>query len=148
MRAALALAIAMVVAVTGCSESQSTRSIVVDGTIKVPAGTPSTGTVHVTIFHAWELEGELRHPRGEIVSFETNAGDYSYTLAYPLQRGEGLLVYAWLDSDADGVHCTPSSRDELAGLAEVTHFPADRVSVDVELSQACRGPDWFYPSSR
>lgn len=131
-------------ALSGCSDPHPTRAIELSGTIDAPADA-APGTVHVTVFHEWELQGELRHPRGEIVSFETKPGPFTYQLSYPEGRGEGLLVYAWIDSDGDGVHCTPSVRNELAGLAVAKEFPADEVVVDVRLTEPCRGPDWFYP---
>ncbi|MEZ5566678.1 MAG: hypothetical protein R3F24_14740 [Gammaproteobacteria bacterium] len=53
------------------------------------------------LLHAWELKGELRHPRGEIESFEAKVGPYTHTFAYPVGVGEGLLVYAWQDTDGD-----------------------------------------------
>lgn len=141
-----ALALLACGTLVGCAESPPpTRSIELVGTISPPPGATTYGTVHVTVFHAWELEGELRHPRGEIESFETQAGAYRHALAYPVGTGEGLLVYAWQDADGDGVHCTPSAREELAGLAVVKDFPADRAVADVDLTQPCRGPDWFYP---
>lgn len=130
----------------GCAErAEPTRSIELTVNVTAPPDMAATGTVHVAALHAWELQGDLRHPRGEIQSFEAKVGSTTHTLSYPTERGEGLLVYAWLDSDGDGVHCTPTARTEPAGLVEVKDFPADRVVANVELTQPCRGADWFYP---
>lgn len=134
------------IAVTACSDApEATRRVEISGNITAPAGSPTNGKVHVTLFQAWELEGELRHPRGEIESFEATVGPYTHAFEYPVEHGQGLLVYAWQDSDGDGVHCTPTIRDEPAGLVEVQGFPADRVTANVELTQPCAGPDVFYP---
>ena len=40
---------------------------------------------------------------------------------------------------------TPSFRNEPAGLVEVKSFPADAVSVNLDLSTPCTGPEFFYP---
>lgn len=143
MRAVLAAVVAFA---ASCGDSpQPTRTVEISGTISAPPGASTQGTVHVMLLHAWKLSGDLRHPRDEIEAFETVVGPYTHTLAYPLGVGEGLLVYAWQDSDMDGAHCTPTLRVEPAGLVEVRGFPADRVTADVELTEPCAGPDWFYP---
>jgi len=64
---------------------------------------------------------------------------------YPVETGEGLLVYAWIDLDGDDVHCTPEIRTDRAGLTVVQDFPASDVTADVMLDVPCAGPEWFYP---
>jgi hypothetical protein len=143
----LATAFAMIaVLLSGCGESVPvTETVVVGGTITVPDGVSGDGKVRVSLYHAWALEGDLRHPVEFIESFETNVGPFSHSLEYPVELGQGLLVYAWLDTDGDGVLCTPADRDDLAGLTEVVEYPADSVTVEVQLLAPCAGPEWFYP---
>lgn len=130
-----------------CAEGETpTTPVSLSGEISVPDGVQSDGVkVTVNLYHAWALEGQLRHPVEFIESFETSVGQYSHSFDYPVEKGEGLLVYAWLDLDADGVHCTPTVRDDRAGLSVVQEFPAAEVTADVRLDVPCAGPDWFYP---
>jgi hypothetical protein len=129
-----------------CGEVEvRTMPVSISGTISVPAGAESGSKVYINVYHAWALEGDLRHPVEYIDGVEAAAGRFSVDVAYPLDNGEGLLVYAWLDSDADGVLCTPGDRNDLAGLVEVDSFPAAEVTVQIDLTVPCAGPDWFYP---
>ena len=140
------LCVGLLVGLAGCSAAPPpTSSVQLSGTIQGPPGASVDKKVYVSLYHAWALEGELRHPVQFIESFEARVGAYMHTFEYPDTLGDGLLVYAWLDTDGDGVSCTPSARTDIAGLTEAEGFPADSVVVDVELTQACAGPDWFYP---
>jgi hypothetical protein len=132
--------------VTGCSDPEiKTVPVTVNGTINVADGVSSDGAVHIVLYHAWALEGELRHPVEFIQEFEGAVGEFSVDVDYPVDKGEGLLVYAWIDFDGDGVLCTPTGRGDLSGLAIAEDFPGDDVTVDVWLVAPCAGPDWFYP---
>jgi hypothetical protein len=144
-RSACILAACLLLAACGGEPVVQTEPVTVSGTIGVPEGVASDGIVRINLYHAWALEGELRHPVEFIASFESGIGAYSIDVDYPVDKGEGLLVYAWLDTDGDGVLCTPSVRSDLAGLTEVENFPSGEVSVDVWLVAPCAGPDWFYP---
>ena len=129
----------------GAEPPAPTRAVEITGQIRVPAAATPAGKVYVNLYHAWSLQGELRHPLQLIESFETAPGAFTHRLAYPESGGEGLIVYAWVDLDGDTVLCTPTYRSDFAGLTEVAGFPADTVSVTVDLTEPCRGPDWFYP---
>lgn len=134
----------MLLLFAGCSDPlPPTFTVRLSGNIGAPAD--ASGKVFVSLYHAWALEGELRHPVQHIEDFEAEPGAYSHTFEYPESLGEGLLVYAWLDRDGDGVLCTPTVRGDIAGLTEVKAFPAEEAVVDVSLTQVCAGPDWFYP---
>jgi hypothetical protein len=147
--AATALA-ALATLAAGCGSEAPvpTRAIEVRGEIRLPPGAELRGKVYVNLYHAWALQGELRHPLQLIESFEAAPGAFSHRLLYPQDpagESEGLVVYAWADLDGDAVLCTPTVRGDVAGLAEVEGFPADAVNVTVDLTEPCRGPDWFYP---
>lgn len=137
----------VIIGTAGCgSEPPAPRRVVdLNMEIRLPPGVTSAGKVYVSLFHAWSLEGELRHPLQLIESFEAAPGAFSHHFEYPENDGEGLVAFAWADIDGDGVDCTMTSRVDLSGLSEVQGFPADRVSVNLELTEPCRGPDWFYP---
>jgi hypothetical protein len=138
------LAATLLIAGCGAPEVQTTP-VSVNGTIHVADGVSRNGVVHIALYHAWALEGVLRHPVEFIESFESGVGEFSVSVDYPVEKGDGLLVYAWIDLDGDGVLCTPTGRSDLAGLTEAEGFPAAEVTVDVWLVAPCAGPDWFYP---
>ena len=102
-------------------------------------------TVHLSVYHAWTGTGELRYPLEIVDRWETNLGSSNFSFDYPAELGEGLIVYAWADSDGDGANCTPTVRGDLADLVEVEAFPAEQVSVSLLLDAPCAGPDWFFP---
>lgn len=131
-------------ALAGCSEPEpNLRSMTVAGTVSAPEGV--SGPVEIWLYHEWSLEGELRHPMHEIESFPAELGAFEHSFEYPVDIGEGLVVYAWVDTDGDGVNCTPSVRNDLAGAAVAENADQERVEVDVTVSEPCRGPDFFYP---
>jgi hypothetical protein len=121
----------------------ATRSVLLKGQLTAAPGL--SGEVQVRVFQAWAGEGALRHPLESIASFKTALGDFEKTIDYPLDNGEGLIVYAWLDADGDGIHCTPTRRGDPAGLTEVTPFPAATVTVSIDMNRDCAGPEAFFP---
>ncbi|MDE0680541.1 MAG: hypothetical protein OXI11_10070 [Gammaproteobacteria bacterium] len=102
-------------------------------------------TVHLSVYHAWTGVGELRYPLEIVEGFETGLGASTFSFDYPAELGEGLVVYAWVDSDGDGANCTPAARGDMADLVEVEAFPSQQVSVSLFLDAPCAGPDWFFP---
>ena len=133
----------------GCSEKPAEiRSLKINGTVQMPVDAATSGELHVMAYHAWTGVGELRHPLLFMGEFSAPVGDFSGTIEYPAGAGEGLVVYAWLDSDGDGVLCTPQNDTELAGLSEVVEFPADEVSVELSLDANCKSANWFFPPAR
>lgn len=143
----VAAVLAVVSMVAGCGSEPPAPKYRVEltGEIRLPPEAGGGGKLYVSLFHAWSLQGDLRHPLQLIESFETAPGPFTHEFEYPENSGEGLVVFAWADLDGDGVDCTMTSRRDLSGLSEVKPFPADRVSVTVDLTEPCRGPDWFYP---
>ncbi len=131
----------------GCSEKPpEMRSLKISGTVQMPADAATSGELHVMAYHAWTGVGELRHPLLFMGEFTVPVGDFSGTIEYPVGTGEGMVIYAWADTDGDGVLCTPQNDTELAGLTEVTDFPADEVSVELSLDANCKSANWFFPS--
>ena len=114
-------------------------------TIDAPEEIDRAATVHLSVYHAWTGAGDLRYPLEIIRSLELPFGSFYFQLDYPAEAGYGLVVYAWVDADGDGINCTPTERGDLADLAEVEDFPSEQVSVSLFLDAPCAGPDWFYP---
>ena len=113
--------------------------------IAAPEEIDPSATVHLSVHHAWSGTGELRYPLEIVERWETNLGSSTFSFDYPVEGGEGLVVYAWVDSDGDGVHCTPTVHGDLADLVEIEEFPSERVSASLLLETPCAGPDWFFP---
>ncbi|MFQ5635788.1 MAG: hypothetical protein ACE5G3_10735, partial [Gammaproteobacteria bacterium] len=130
-----------------CGGESEPRTATVDlsGRIDVPAGVATDAVVRVILYHAWALDGDLRHPVEFIAAFEAGVGEYAHRFDYPVDLGDGLLVYAWIDLDGDGTLCTPSVRVDRAGLTAVADFAPGAVTANIELTQPCAGPDWFFP---
>ena len=137
----------LVAIASGCGGDHEPRveRVQLSGSITVPDGAEDVGTVYVSLYHAWALEGELRHPVDFIEAFETRVGAFTHEFDYPVDLGDGLLVYAWIDDDGDGTLCTPTARGERAGLVEVANFVPGPVTANVQLAVPCAGPEWFYP---
>ncbi|MFM7203857.1 MAG: hypothetical protein ACKO6N_24000 [Myxococcota bacterium] len=116
------------------------------GSIEAPAHPDSTEIVYLTVYHAVSGEDMLAHPLEFIGSTEALLGTLDYAFLYPLDNGEGLVVFGWLDVDGDGIYCTAQeTREDVGGLVEVTDFPAHSVSLRLSLTEACTGPEGLYP---
>lgn len=140
---AAALSTLGVLAVACGTERPAVETIELTGQVRLPAG--ASGTINLVAFHAWSLEGDLRHPLQRITEWQSNTAEFQRSIEYPLSTGEGLIIYAWLDVNGDGIHCTPELRDEPAGLSDAM-IDNGRAHVTVELTTACVGADWFYPA--
>lgn len=121
----------------------ATRRVTLNGELLAAQGV--SGKVQVRVFQAWAGQGALRHPLEAITTFPAPLGSFRQEIDYPVNDGEGLVIYAWLDSDGDGHHCTPTVRNDPAGLTQVSEFPVDSVSFRLELNQPCVGPEHFFP---
>lgn len=130
----------------GCGGGEP-ATIPVDLTVSIaaPGQVDPAATVHVSVRHAWSNTGELRYPLEIVESFETRLGSSDFRFDYPVELGEGLIVYAWIDADGDGANCTPAARGDLADLVEVAEFPSEQLSASLFLDAPCAGPDWFFP---
>ena len=132
----------------GCSSSapvEEYATVTVNGQVSMTAGPMPAGVLHFRLFNLESLDGELRHPLQEIEDFDSDTANYSHTFEYPLHMGEGLAIHVWLDSDEDGVFCTPLARLDPSGLAYTEMTPAGEVTLDITLSKNCRSADYFYP---
>ena len=133
----------------GCSEEPPPAPLSVELTVAIAATEEidPAANVYLSVHHAWSGAGELRYPMEIVDRWETNLGSSSFSFDYPVDGGEGLVVYAWVDSDGDGINCTPMNRGDLADLVEIEEFPSEQVSASLFLEIPCAGPDWFFPGS-
>ncbi len=107
-------------------------------------------TLHIEVHHA-EFGGPVPHALGLIASFEvegeTRAPDsWRETILVPTEEGEGLVVYAWLDLDNDGVLCgLNGAGNEPVGLIKLAEFPSHNLEFELLLDGVCLGPERLYP---
>lgn len=142
---AWSIALATIFLVTACGEPDpGMKKLEVTATVIPPPGVD--GPVEIRLFQLWSLEGTLRHPLQLLEILPAEAGEsVTHTLDYPTAFGEGLAVFAWIDTDGDGIHCTPTMREDLSGLTTVDSVESGTADVTVTLTDACRAPGWFYP---
>ncbi len=151
MRRALAsLALGGLLLACGCvNESYRWLEVDLRADFAVDPAFEDGGNVHVQTHLAVTNPGGgvLSHPLGEIDRFELLEGARSFEgrVEVPLHRGEGLVVYAWLDLDGDGLLCAPGAEPEPAGIAEVEDLSRFEARLTLELSEPCRGPEALYP---
>ena len=145
-RAALA-GIATLILLSACSGApeEKYQTVTLNGTVGLQAGPVPEGTIYFRLFTLWAGEGDLRHPLGEIEDFQSDTADFTHTFEYPLHKGEGLAVHAWIDTDGDGVFCTPDFKQEPGGLAWVEETPTGEIDINIKLTENCRNAIWFYP---
>ena len=139
--------LSVVLLINACSESEPEgQEITISG--EVITSEDSQGkTFNFSIFHAQSGIGFQQHPLYEIESFTSQSPNFNHTFLYNSSGNSGLVVYAWLDIDEDGIMCTTQSRNDIAGIDLNEDFPNSNQSFTIELTQQCVGPDWFYPAT-
>jgi hypothetical protein len=132
---------------SACSNApeETFATVTLNGNVRMAAGPVPSGTIHFRLYHLESGEGELHHPLEEIEDFESETAKFSHSFEYPLHRGEGLALHAWLDADGDGYFCTPEKRIDPSGLSWSGETPDDIVEMSILLSDNCRAANWFYP---
>ena len=133
--------------IMSCSDPEvSLEKITISGEVSVTETIETNQPINLTIFHAISGIGFQEHPLYEIESFISDQLTFQHTFDYDAKGNRGLLVYAWVDLDGDGINCTPDSRVDLAGVAINEEFPKTNEVFQVEIKTPCVGPDWFFPS--
>lgn len=118
------------------------------GTVTVAAGLPNTGALQLELHHAESGTGRFTYPLGQFAAFPevgSPGAELTVTARAPVDEGHGLVVYAWLDVDGDGILCAPGVADEPAGLVELDDFPAHTLRFTLTLAAPCSGPEALYP---
>jgi len=147
----LALAVAALAGASACiNEDLYLYETELRGTVSAPMGLTPDAELHVEVHHASFGTGATAHPLGLIETFvvEPDAdGNFERSVLVPSERGEGLVVYAWLDLDGDGVLCglDGDGQPEPAGLVELDGFPAHELSFALALDDSCAGPEALFP---
>lgn len=139
----------LMLALTGCINDDLTLyEFELRGTVTVAAGLPTTGTLNLELHHAQSGTGRFTYPLGQFAAFPgigKPGAELDLTARAPIDEGEGLVVYAWLDVDGDGILCAPGVTDEPAGLIEVDEFPAHVLRFTLTLTSPCSGAEALYP---
>jgi len=136
--------VAMMIFAACINEDLRLYEVVLDGTVTVTGG--ATGTVHLELHHAHQGEGPLKTPLGLIAEVTFDApGAVEWTALVPVDEGEGLVVYGWLDSDGDGLLCGLDASPEPAGVIALAGFPDHALTFALVLDAPCAGPSALYP---
>jgi hypothetical protein len=132
---------------SACSNApeEAFTTVTLNGNVRMIAGPVPAGTIHFRLYNLEYGEGQLQHPLEEIEDFESDTADFTHTFEYPLHKGEGLAVHAWLDADGDGIFCTPEKRTDASGMSWDGETPEGSVEMSITLSDNCRAANWFYP---
>ena len=139
-----AAALLLLAACSNAPEEQF-KTVTVNGTVRMLAGPMPAGTLHFRLYNLEALDGDLQHPLEEIEDFTSSTPEFSHSFQYPVHKGSGLAVHAWLDMDGDGVLCTPTDKLEPSGLAYIAENPEESVTLDIALTGNCRAANYFYP---
>lgn len=136
-------------AVGGCINRDVTlHELGLVGEVGVAEGLPAAGQLQIELHHAETGTGMFVRPLGLIAGF-TDAGAPGTALELdalvPVDDSSGLVLYAWLDVDGDGILCAPGVDDEPAGLVELDGFPAHALEFSLVLDTPCVGPEALYP---
>jgi len=139
--------VSLALLINACSEPEPEgEEITISGQI-ITSENIQGKTFNLSVFHAQSGIGFQQHPLYEIESFTSESLNFNHTFIYNSSGNSGLVVYAWLDIDQDGIMCTTQSRDDIAGIDLNEDFPNSNQSFTIELTQQCVGPDWFYPAA-
>lgn len=133
---------------TACSggPEKEWRTVTVSGDVSMAAGPMPAGTLNFRLYNLWYLDGDLRHSLEEIEDFQSGSGSFSHTFEYPVHKGSGLALHAWLDTDGDGFFCTPSERVDPAGFVWQEDVEGvDTVTFNIKLTDNCRAANYFFP---
>ena len=136
-----------VLLINACSESEPEGDeITITGEI-ITSEDSQGKSFNLSIFHAQSGIGFQQHPLYEIESFTSRSQTFNHTILYNSSGNTGLVIYAWLGVDQDGIMCTTQSRNDVSGIDLNEEFPNSNQSFTIELTQQCVGPDWFYPAA-
>jgi len=133
--------------ISGCSSgpAEEYADVTLNGQVKMAAGPMPEGNIYFRIYLLESLSGELAHPLEEIMDFTSDSPTFVQEFSYPLHMGTGLAVHAWLDTDGDGIYCTPTARLDPGGMYYQAETPEGAVDIVIELTDNCRAANWFYP---
>ncbi len=114
----------------------------IHGSINVDKDAPQSGKVHIELRHASSGEGALSHPLSPITEFVLDGlGDFEESALIPTDEGEGLVIYAWLDSDGDDELCGLGAAPEPAGLLVFDLPSSHDLEVALLLTEPCAGAE-------
>ena len=143
----LVLTCLLAVLVSSCSNTpdEAFTTVTLNGEVKMSAGPMGPGTLYFRLYNLESLSGELQHPLNEIEDFQSDSPVFTHTFEYPLHMGEGLAIHAWLDTDGDGIFCTPTQRLDPGALEYTETTPEGEINMTITLTDNCRAANFFYP---
>ena len=139
--------VALTSLLSACSDTpaETFKTITLNGEVKMSAGPVAPGVLHFRLYNLESLSGELQHTLQEIEDFQSESPVFTHTFEYPVHMGEGLAIHAWLDTDGDGIFCTPTQKLDPSGLEYVETTPEGEINMTITLTDNCRAANFFYP---
>ena len=111
------------------------KAVEISGTV-TPQDPSDTGTLHLIAYHAWYGSDDLGYPFHEFDRTERLELDFEWRLEIPQEKGEGLAIRAWLDTDEDDAFCLPNTDNEYGGT--VVFDAIDwQLEAEIVLDEAC-----------
>ncbi len=115
--------------IVSCSDPEvSLEKITISGDISIAETIEMNQPINLTIFHAISGIGFQEHPLYEIESFTSDQLTFQHTFDYDAKGNRGLLVYAWIDLDGDGLGLGDSF--ELCNGLNVSDFATNGDDLD------------------
>ncbi len=143
----IGIALALTLSLSSCINVDThLYEVNIHGTINLAENAPQSGKVHLELRHATSGEGALSHPLSPITEFVLDSlGDFEESALIPTDEGEGLVIYAWLDSDGDGTLCGLEAAPEPAGLLAFEIPDSHDLEVELLLTEPCASAESLYP---
>lgn len=125
------------------NETLRFRRVEISGSI---SSDDMTSTIYISAHHARYDSELLAHPAAIFAQTQSTPGDFSWTIDIPVTDtfSEGLLIYAWQDTDGDEILCGLNGDEEYADMVYIEDDSLFNVTVDLIPQYACSAPETLY----
>ena len=130
----------MIWLLAACLPTETVYEVTITGVVEA-AG---EGEVYGQVLLTESGSGVLSVSMARVSEFALDGpGEFTLDALVP-DQGVGLAVYAWQDTDGDGLLCALDGDEELTGV-DYADFPATSASVSIVLDAPCLGPERYSP---
>ena len=102
--------------------------------------------IYLSAHHAWYEDDLLRHPAAQFATSESMPGDFSWSIDVPFSEttADGLLIYAWQDTDGDGIFCGLDGDVEYSDMYALSEEPPFSMEISLTPQFPCEAPETLY----